>query len=208
MRPSLKKHVLAVLREVIGFKQPMMAELLGCSLSSIQSIEVGRLPLSEKMAQRVALETGVAIEWLLKNNIKEPPVCPLKQFTRFRRPFTKEYFEHWRAEKERPKNGSSDLEMSHFCTAIEMARVAAILQAAWEQGRFELFRFKIWQAVTEIGEEVLGEDAYKDSFSNNPVLRSIENLKTSSEKPDLTPVMEAYAAAVRKALAKKKGATK
>ena len=73
MRRSLLRHPLAVLRQIIDVNSAKLAQLCGCSMSTIQSVEMGRMPLSEKLAARIAGETGVSVEWLLDGNPEVPP---------------------------------------------------------------------------------------------------------------------------------------
>jgi hypothetical protein len=72
MPATKQKHVLAVLREYLGATQGQFAIWCGCSAFTIQSIEVGRLALSKKLAERISLVTGVPAEWLLKNKFDSP----------------------------------------------------------------------------------------------------------------------------------------
>jgi hypothetical protein len=72
MPATKQKHVLARLREYLGATQGQFAIWCGCSAFTIQSIEVGRLALSKKLAERISLVTGVPEEWLLKNNPDSP----------------------------------------------------------------------------------------------------------------------------------------
>lgn len=46
--------------------------MVGCSVATIQSIEVGRLKLSESLARRIAMATGADENWLLKNDVSDP----------------------------------------------------------------------------------------------------------------------------------------
>lgn len=82
MRPSAKKTVLAALRVRIhelhheakrgGFYQKEMAELLGRAVSTVQSIEIGRAPLTPELAKIVSLKTGVSLKWLLDGDPNAP----------------------------------------------------------------------------------------------------------------------------------------
>jgi hypothetical protein len=72
MPATKRKHVLASLREYLGATQGQFAIWCGCSAFTIQSIEVGRLVLSKKLAERISLVTGVSAEWLLKNKLDSP----------------------------------------------------------------------------------------------------------------------------------------
>ncbi len=72
MRPSPLRHNLARLRLFLGLGQKQMAEVLKCSASAIQSIELGHLKLSESLAKRAAFATGVHPGWLLENDTTAP----------------------------------------------------------------------------------------------------------------------------------------
>ena len=48
--------------------QQQLADLVDCSRLTIQAIESGKLRLSERLAQRVWLQTGVSISWLLQHD--------------------------------------------------------------------------------------------------------------------------------------------
>jgi hypothetical protein len=49
-----------------------MANICGCSVDTIQSIELGRLALSELLARKISNATGVGAGWLLENDLKAP----------------------------------------------------------------------------------------------------------------------------------------
>jgi transcriptional regulator with XRE-family HTH domain len=72
MPASKRSHALAILRKNLGLRQPELAEMLGCSVATIQSIEVGRLKLSESLASRISAATGCDRDWLLRNDVSEP----------------------------------------------------------------------------------------------------------------------------------------
>jgi transcriptional regulator with XRE-family HTH domain len=65
---------LAVLRTLLGFQVKEFNSIAGCSESYVQSIELGRRPLTDDRALAVSLKTGVSIEWLLNGHPTEPPV--------------------------------------------------------------------------------------------------------------------------------------
>jgi transcriptional regulator with XRE-family HTH domain len=73
MRPSPFRHTLAVLRTAIGLTQKEMAALVDRAARTIQSIELGKLPLSEDLAMTLAQATGVDAGWLLEDNPATPP---------------------------------------------------------------------------------------------------------------------------------------
>lgn len=71
-RVSASNHPVAVLRKDLGLLQKEFAEIVGCSLATIQSVELGRLELSQKLAARISERTGVSMEWLLRGKAKRP----------------------------------------------------------------------------------------------------------------------------------------
>jgi transcriptional regulator with XRE-family HTH domain len=72
MPASKQAHVLAVLRKNLSLKQPELAELVGCSASTIQAIELNRLSLSPGLAGRISAATGVDLDWLQANDLNRP----------------------------------------------------------------------------------------------------------------------------------------
>ena len=72
MKREKPKHTMAVLRQSAGLRAIHMADLLRVSLSTVRSIEAGRLKLSEKLARRAEFETGVDAQWLLANEASRP----------------------------------------------------------------------------------------------------------------------------------------
>ena len=74
MRMSPLKHPVAVLRNEIGLGQREFGKLVGRSWRAIQSVELGTLPLSAGLAERICKETGVGFEWLMKGDPEAPIV--------------------------------------------------------------------------------------------------------------------------------------
>jgi transcriptional regulator with XRE-family HTH domain len=72
MPASKYAHVLAILRKSLGLKQSELAEMVGCSAVTIQSVEVNRLKLSKSLASRISMETGADLDWLLANDVSVP----------------------------------------------------------------------------------------------------------------------------------------
>jgi transcriptional regulator with XRE-family HTH domain len=67
------RHPLAILRITIGLTQKEMADLVDRAARTIQSVELGKLPLSEDLAMAVAQATGVDAGWLLEGDADTPP---------------------------------------------------------------------------------------------------------------------------------------
>jgi transcriptional regulator with XRE-family HTH domain/DNA-binding transcriptional MerR regulator len=65
-------NVLAILRKSLSLKQGELAELAGCSISTIQAIEANKLPLSRSLAARISASTGVDFDWILANDVTVP----------------------------------------------------------------------------------------------------------------------------------------
>jgi len=60
------------IREQLDMTQSDLANLIGASVHTIQSIELGRLTLSERFAYKIAEQTGVSPRWLRANKLKKP----------------------------------------------------------------------------------------------------------------------------------------
>src|SRR3989442_1000110 len=73
MPASSKKSCLAILRSVAELTQKELAEMIDCASVTVQSLELGKLRLSQKLAKRIELQTGVSLEWLLQNDYTVPP---------------------------------------------------------------------------------------------------------------------------------------
>lgn len=72
-RPSKVRTNIARLRLALGCNQSQFASFLKRSIASVQSLELGRLKLSEQLAAEIAGNTGVNAKWLLDNNLEEEP---------------------------------------------------------------------------------------------------------------------------------------
>ena len=74
---------MACWRLFLGLGQKELADLAGCSVHTIQSVELGELPktgkprlkLSEELARRISAETGILMEWLLENDPNMPLIA-------------------------------------------------------------------------------------------------------------------------------------
>lgn len=92
--PALSKDVLkSVLKQLAQLlpvmKQPVLAELIGCSGSTVQAIELGGRPLKEDLAWRIFYATGASATALMK------PKPELKGFDGNRYNFTT--YQRWKA---------------------------------------------------------------------------------------------------------------
>ena len=64
-RKKTPNPVLPWLRETLGLTQSQLANLIGAAQSTIQAVELGRLPLSERFAWAISQNIGVDAHWLL-----------------------------------------------------------------------------------------------------------------------------------------------
>ena len=119
MRPSLGKSSVTVVRSVAGLTQDQLAALVDCSRMSIQAIESGKLRLSPSMAEKISLNTGVCMQWLLANKYRVPPVCAEDP----ERPYTREAFKMTQAEISNPRVHPVDVEVIHSMVAAAFAQL-------------------------------------------------------------------------------------
>jgi DNA-binding XRE family transcriptional regulator len=72
-RQKKKPQVCVIwVRKQLDMSQSAFANLIGASMHTIQSIELGRLDLSERFAYKISEQTGVRARWLLANKLKGP----------------------------------------------------------------------------------------------------------------------------------------
>jgi transcriptional regulator with XRE-family HTH domain len=155
MRPSACKQPLAVLRKIIGYRQKEMADLIGCSVATIQSIELGpkRMALSERLAERIEMETGVSIEWLLSGD----PLEPIEDVQG--RVYSRKTFELYQRLKISSDGADDDMLMRQWfevCLAF-----GEMLLAGREQKRTSLTVFRIREALRRINQDLKLPEDYK-----------------------------------------------
>src|SRR5687768_12675056 len=144
MRPSQLKHPVAVLRKIIGMGQKEFAAMMDCSVATIQSIELGpeRLKLSEELAERIEVETGVWMGWLLFGDPKNPPVALVDADKVLFKLYTKNTFENHRAYLEAPKGHINDLALATTELLSQIGILSNITLRAFEKNKLSLFHYK------------------------------------------------------------------
>ena len=127
MRPSLRRHVLVLLREELGLNQKDFADYVGCSESVLQAVERGpdRLKLSDALAEKIFVATGIDPEWLLANDFSKPMVAFWQ-----RKPYTKEVFEAVQGRKHLPPDWTQELQDTWALRAF--GEIMAALASAQE----------------------------------------------------------------------------
>ena len=156
MRPSPQRHTLAVLRTLIGFTQKEMAQILECSVPTVQAVELGKLKLSIDLAQRVHFQTGASTEWLLADDVSKPPESGMGK------PYTKAFFEEFQAALLSPQpTGTGTL--AEFWRGrgmfVKHVKILSILYAeAYKRGKVPLVFYKSLMSTKELFEQAVGED--------------------------------------------------
>ena len=146
MRPSPLKHVLAVLRTTIGLTQKEMAALLGVSTPTIQAIELGKLKLSDRLAEKICYETGVNSCWILSNDVQIPPYrysCTELNAA----PFAEQY-EIYRANLR--TSDILDADKANLCFTMTMEGVAELILSAYAEGKLPLCMLKLDHVLLEL----------------------------------------------------------
>ncbi len=74
MRKNPKKTTLSTVRKTLGLSQKALADLAGKSQATIQSIELGRLALSENLAREIGAAVNVDPNWLKNGDPNSEPI--------------------------------------------------------------------------------------------------------------------------------------
>ena len=159
MRPSPQRHPLAVLRLIIGFTQKEMASLLNCSCPTIQAIELGKLKMSERLAQETVQKTGVSLAWLLNTDPKAPPVGESNV------PYSVTIFEQTQANLTRKFTDETDPDFSSEFLAWCLWGTASMMLAAIQEDRHVLFKYKMRRNLEALEEEFGGWPALDEDAS-------------------------------------------
>lgn len=184
MRPSKKKHPVAVLRTFLGLRQKELADLVGCSVSTIQSIELGRerLGLSEDLALRIVDQTHINLSWLLRGDPQAPPL------NEWESPYCKDDYEFAQAllrQRRDPRTLQmlSKLQLAETVASIYKERLVRLIKKALRKGRRGIIDWQIDQALTQIesrygivysqDEKQAFRDPYLPRFPSPPEMRKL-----------------------------------
>ena len=148
MRKSTKQTTVAVLRSIIAVRVDEMAGILGCSIPTINSLEVGRLKLSDAMAQRIVHETGVSMEWLRDGDPTKTPV------TIHGDPFTPELFDNTQALKDDIASSDRVAPRSFSMRFVTFAdRLRSILTSANGRKLYHLAAYRVSRFLDALSAE-------------------------------------------------------
>jgi transcriptional regulator with XRE-family HTH domain len=152
---SQRKTTVAVLRGKLGLTVEEFAKLIDKSPTTINSLESGRLKLSEETAHTISQETGVDMYWLLKSKPKEKPYyCDASDPERL---YTKEVFEQTQARKlaeTAPKPDPDSLLINALQSVTDWIGIYA---AARRDGKGYLAHYLMSEFLTNL-EQRLGKD--------------------------------------------------
>jgi len=164
------QHTVRVLRKLCGLSQAELAQIIDCARLTVHGLEAGKLKLSDKMAERIALHTGISAGWLLANNPKRKPVC---QFDSARL-FTKEVFEMRRAEVLDSRTDPVDLFLLSRTVESSCSRLRGCARAAYCSDEIIYFNYKVRQFLEDVeqrwkisGQSGLSKDEFWQSLEKD-----------------------------------------
>lgn len=178
MRRSPLRHPLAVLRIGLGMGQRQLAGLLGCSVATVQAIELQRLSLSGRLAQVASDQTGISAGWLLRGDPEADPITAGGQS------FTKETFAAHQAGLLAP--GGQPRALLHLARLIGewvnwKARAFECLRLGLEQGRPGLVVFRLNQALSAVLQDLENQSRSRRR-SQAPLRRVFDEVRKAQEK--------------------------
>jgi transcriptional regulator with XRE-family HTH domain len=142
MRKCERKHVLAVLREMLGIGQKDSASVLGIPEDMVSKLERGAYregKLNPRQAWIVSGKTGISPAWLLKGDGRKPPIAT------FGGPYTREaYLRH----QDQQEMTADDL-MQLFQRLA--GQLGAVLLAAYACGQARSATWNIRTELNKIG---------------------------------------------------------
>jgi transcriptional regulator with XRE-family HTH domain len=156
MRLSAKRHPLAMLRLTLGLTQKEMADLAGTATITIQSLESGKRPLKEKLAEHIAAVTGVQLYWLLGGDPRAPIVAENGE------PYTRELFESNRRllfdRKHSKQRHEAEFAFIPEALGLFLANAYSILRHGHSKHRLAWTIYKLQTAVDSVANELGTED--------------------------------------------------
>lgn len=153
MRHSLQKDNVARLRVLIGEKQEGFAKLIGCSVHTLQSVETGRLKLSEELARRISAATDVDLNWLRQNDLTAEPCVANSTF-----PYTRSTFENAQAQRQL---GTPDL-IATLAPEYLLAfygQLRAIISGAAKRGEGGVVIWKLRRFIEDLRQDYSHDEA-------------------------------------------------
>lgn len=182
------KHPLATLRRLICLKQKEMADLIGCSLPTVQAIEYGKLKLSDKLATLISQKTGVD-SFSLRAGLAAASLVGLRDHDG--KPYTRKTYEHHQALLFAPAQDSigvqTDLALARSCFHHAIERLAILFTKALREKAVIMCNYKVGCAT----EEVLAESGTYKTLSEEERHRWL-NVTMAREPKKLSGYGERY----------------
>ena len=183
MKPLAPPNTVRFVRKICGLSQAELATIIDCARLSIHALEAGKLKLSEKMADKIALHTGVSKAWLLANDIKTPPVCARDSG----RPYTKEDFEMTRAEIQRPRTDPADLFAVYKYVEDFCSRLRGVAREAYRTDTITYIYYKAREFFEDVehgwnlsGQRGLTADEFWQRLEEDRAKKANKNVKKIS----------------------------
>jgi hypothetical protein len=120
--------------------------MVDCAPVTVQSVELGKLRLSERLARRIALHTGADLDWLLAGDYKAPPTCPREAGE----PYSKRHYQMTRAEIADPRTGPFDLAHAENVLEDAVRQLAGGLLTAYRRNQTTFFYYKLREALADL----------------------------------------------------------
>jgi len=149
MPASSKRSCLAIVRSVAEITQKDLAEMIDCAPVTVQSVELGKLRLSQKLAKRIELQTGVSLEWLLHNDYTVPPTCRMEPG----QPYTKRIYQMTRAEITDPRTDPADFIIAQGVLDSAGHQLEAGIVTAYRRNQTVFFYYKLREILDDFGAE-------------------------------------------------------
>jgi transcriptional regulator with XRE-family HTH domain len=157
MRRSPKRHPLAVLRLTLGLTQKEMADVAGTATITVKSIESGKRPLKEKLAEHIAAITGVQLYWLLGGDPRAPIIAENGE------PYTRELFESNRRllfdRKHSKQRHEAEYNFIPEALGLFLANAYSILRQGHSKHRLAWTIYKLQTAVDAVVNELGTDDS-------------------------------------------------
>lgn len=185
MRPSCEKHVLSKLRAALGkIEQWRLAEKVGCSEGAIKRIERGKLKLSDGLAEKIFLATGIAPDWLLNNNFDAPMIEGVKG-----EPYSRDIYDRIQANKAAPEGSETQGHRMRVIRSLEeilWSFVSAEKQSAQASA---LAAYRLLCFAQQLKEE-FGEERFSYSAKGQkPWAKVVAGMRTYFHEANPLPVL-------------------
>jgi len=152
---SQRKTPVSILRQQLSLSVEAFAKLIGKSIVTVNSLETGRLKLSEETAHTISQETGVAMNWLLAGKTKRDPYFfdPEGHI----QPYRKEHFERVQSQKGKAPRFPVDPALNFILSSIIVNDWHSVYNAAVERGDGQLAAYLMRQFLYGLVQR-LGKD--------------------------------------------------